>query len=77
MERNPVLLAWQFQDLETFKKLVDQMVRDSKVNKLGTLEVKHPSGMNSKKVEELSSGLLSWCNLKDIELMDSILSSRF
>lgn len=74
---NPILLAWQSQDFETFKKLVDQMVRDSEVNKLGTLEVCYTSGMNSKKVKELSSGLLSWCNLKDIELINSLLTSRF
>lgn len=56
---NSILIAWLFHDLETFKRLVDHMVRDSKVNELGTLEVNHLLGMNSKMVEELSSGLLS------------------
>lgn len=56
---NPALLAWLFQDLETFKKLVDEMVRESKVDEFGYLEVNHPSGMNSKKVAELSLSLSS------------------
>lgn len=38
---NSILIAWLFQDVETFKKLVDHMVRDLKVNELGNLEVDH------------------------------------
>lgn len=55
---NSILLAWLFQDVETFKKLVDHMVRDSKVNESGKLEADHLVGMDSKMGEEhMPSGL--------------------
>lgn len=41
---NSILIAWLFQDLETFKKLVDNMVRESKDNNLGSLEATHLLG---------------------------------
>ncbi len=41
---NSILIAWLFQDLETFKKLVDHMVRESKDDKLGSLEATHLLG---------------------------------
>lgn len=36
---NSMLIAWLFQDFETFKKLVDEMIRDSELNKEGNPEV--------------------------------------
>lgn len=56
---NSILIAWFFQDLAMFSKLVDQMVRDSTVNESGTLEAIHLSDMNPEFQRELASGLLS------------------
>lgn len=56
---NSILIAWLFGDHETFKKLVDHAVRDSKVNKLGNLEGNHLLDMDFTMGEGLYSGLLS------------------
>lgn len=54
----PILIAWLFQDIEAFKKLVDHMVRDLKDNEMDD-EIIYLRAINSKTGKKLSSGLLS------------------
>lgn len=56
---NSILTTWMFKDLESFKKIVSNMVRDSIVNKLGQLVVYHLPDTDFKMGEEhMPSGLL-------------------
>lgn len=56
--RNQILIAWLFQDIETFSKHVDHMVRDLKDKELD-FELFHLRAISSKIGKELCSGLSS------------------